>query len=267
MSDKYDLVPKDNIEIYKYIYYIETSLRELIIESLEKVDGYKWYKSRLPSDVLSKYRDAKKFEKNIKWVQLVPHHPIYYIDFSDIKKIIEKSDNWRDVFEAIFGRKDIINATLTEIEFIRNKVAHNRKATQRDIDIVKSGYTKILNTIGDDRLNGLILKSTATIDIYSQLVNLKEISEKIFYRCKMFQPIDDIKLWKSISNSWWFDSDYLNHEINQIETYYKAIEDYMDLPRMRGNGHKIESWINLTNFDEKYNLASIEIKNIILGQE
>ncbi|MHC5773960.1 Swt1 family HEPN domain-containing protein [Nostoc sp.] len=70
---------------------------------------------------------------------------------------MEKNDNWKGVFESIFGRKEIVSATLTEIEFIRNKIAHNRKATQSDINIIKSSYTKILNTIGEEKFNSLVL--------------------------------------------------------------------------------------------------------------
>jgi hypothetical protein len=267
MTSKHDLVPRDNIEIYEYIYCIETSLRELIIESLEKVSGSKWYNARLPNDVLTKYRNAKSFEQNIKWVQLVPHHPIYYIDFSDIKKVIEKNDNWKDVFESIFGRKEIVTTTLTEIEFIRNKVAHNRKVAARDVDIVKSGYTKILNTIGDARFSSLILRSTAIIDIYGQLANLQENAETIFRTCKTCKPINDTKLWKSISNSWWFDSNYLNHDLSPIEIYYAAIESYINLPQVRGCGYQIESWIHSIELEKKYTSANIEITNLISKQE
>ena len=83
-------VPKENIEIFCYLYRIETGLREFIIDSLNGLAGQRWYKTRLPSDVLVKYRKSRNSEKNIKWTQLIPHHPIYYLDFPDLRKIIER---------------------------------------------------------------------------------------------------------------------------------------------------------------------------------
>ncbi|WP_461947094.1 hypothetical protein [Nostoc sp.] len=96
---------------------------------------------------------------------------------------------------------------------------------------------------------------------------MKENSEKLFYICKNFKVIEDTKLWQSISNSWWFDSDYLIHNLNLIKIYYATIEDYMNLPRSRGSGHKIESWLISVDLDKKFNFALNQIKNIISGEE
>jgi hypothetical protein len=112
-------VPRENLDVYVYLYNIETALRELIIDLLSKVDGQKWYRTRLPKDILEKYRKGLDFEKSMPWYRLLPLHPIYYIDFPDLKKIIERDDNWRDAFKKIFGsRKDVIIVALSELEFV-----------------------------------------------------------------------------------------------------------------------------------------------------
>ena len=89
-----NLVPEENIRIYCHLYIIENAVRELIVELLSAIDGPRWYKKRLPGDVLGKYREGVEFERGIKWFQLIPLHPIYYIDFPDLKKIIERDNNW-----------------------------------------------------------------------------------------------------------------------------------------------------------------------------
>ncbi len=48
----YDAVPSENLAIYKLLYNVEVGLRELIIEVLEAKGGARWWKERLPSDVL-----------------------------------------------------------------------------------------------------------------------------------------------------------------------------------------------------------------------
>jgi hypothetical protein len=123
-------VPQENIEIFTILYQIETALRELIIEVLSKVEGSKWYLRRLPGDILQKYKDGRILERQIPWTQFIPHNPIYYVDFPHLKVIMERSDNWKDAFEPIFARKEVVIGILIEIEPIRNKIAHNRKATR-----------------------------------------------------------------------------------------------------------------------------------------
>ena len=91
-------VPEENLAIYKLLLIIEVGLREFLIEALEASCGSDWWKKRLPGDVLAAYRNGCRYERRIRWCQLVPHHPIYYVDFPDLKKVIQRSDNWKDVF-------------------------------------------------------------------------------------------------------------------------------------------------------------------------
>ena len=196
------LVPKENIEIYCYIYRIETALREFIIESLIAVDGSRWYKKRLPGDVLEKYREGIEFEKSAKWSQLVPHHPIYYIDFPDLKKIIEREDNWKDVFKGIFSRKDILSSTLAELEFIRNKIAHNRKATNVDVEIARAAYEKLSECIGGSYFDQLSAKCTCAMDISERLSELQGECKRTFRICKGCEQLGNVDIWESIRDKW-----------------------------------------------------------------
>src|SRR5690242_15851284 len=121
--------PEENGRCYSLMYAIENGIRELIIEELSNLEGPLWYKHRLPGDILTKYREAVRLQRQVVWTKMVPHHPLYYLDFPDLKKIIEREDNWKDSFSAIFTRKELISATLSEIEPTRNSLAHNRKLT------------------------------------------------------------------------------------------------------------------------------------------
>ena len=94
--------PTENCVLFCLFYEIETALRELIIEELEKVGGPTWYKAHLPGDIYEKYKRGLQYEKAISWSNMIPYHPIYYIDFADLRKIIENATNWKDVFLSIF---------------------------------------------------------------------------------------------------------------------------------------------------------------------
>jgi len=257
------MVPKENIQIYSYLYKIENGLRELIIKSLEDLDGPLWYKKRLPGDILEKYRKEIKIEKTVKWVQLVPHHPIYYVDFSDLKKILERKDNWDDAFKRIFGRQDILSSTLSELESIRNKIAHNRKATKHDLEVIKGAYAKLSEAIGKRQLEEFVMRRTLALDIPEQLIKLREECNKTSVICKNCEPLKRIDLWQLVQSEWWFDESYLGFKLDGIINYFKSIEEYSSLPRARGTGHEIEKWIKLNNIQEKYNVAQGDFMAIL----
>ncbi len=257
------LVPEENIEIYCYLYSIETALRELIIESLRAVDGSRWYKKRLPGDVLEKYREGVEFEKSVKWFQLVPLHPIYYIDFPDLRKIIEREDNWKDAFKRIFSRKDILSSTLAELEFIRNKIAHNRKATPKDVEIVRGAHGKLSEYIGTSYFRELSARCTCSKDISERLDELQRECERIFCICNNYERLEKIEIWESISAEWWFDESYLGYKLEAIADYFGTIDRYLALPRSRGSGHKVESWVKSSGIKEKYANAQIEFATIL----
>jgi len=257
------LVPRENIEIYCYLYRIETGLRELIIDSLETLSGPRWYKERLPGDILEKYRNGRECERNIKWTQLVPHHPIYYIDFADIKKIIIREDNWKDVFKNIFSQKEILSSTLSELEFIRNKIAHNRRATYTDVEVAKSAYIKLSEAVGKDYFNKLSKRCTCVTDILERLTELQKEAKRSFRICKNYEPLRDVEEWESIRKEWWFDETYLGNKLDGIKKYFKAMEEYITLPRTRGSGYKIESWVKSNDIETKYNDAQSEFSVLL----
>lgn len=257
------MIPQENITIYSHIYCIESSLRELIINSLEDIDGPQWYKKRLPGDILQKYRQAKEYELSFKWTQVIPQHPIYYIDFPDLKKIIERKDNWEDIFKDIFLEKNVLISIFSEVEFIRNKIAHNRKSTVKDVEIVKTAYLKLSTAIGEEYFNELVSRCTCILDIIDRLKNLRKEAESSYCACKNYEPLEKPKTWESICNEWWFDESYLCHPITEIHDYFQTIKDYSILPITRGSGYKIELWVKSNDIDNKYKKAESELSSLL----
>jgi hypothetical protein len=262
-----DIVPEENREIFCYLFAIEVGLRELIIDLLSKIEGERWYKKRLPEEILEKYKNSLNLERKIRWTQLISHHPLYYIDFSDLKVIIERNDNWNDVFKSVFGsNKIIIQATLEELNEIRNKIAHNRKATAKDQVIVKAAYNKILKTIGEDRFNILILKLTSVIDIKGLLKELRNEAKRLFYVCMRSKKVDNLEIWERISKKWWFDEIYLDSKIESIIEYFTKVEEYSKIPIIRGGGYKKDCWVKDNKIEYKYKNAELEFSVIFANE-
>jgi hypothetical protein len=253
-----NLIPKQNLEVYSYLFLFENAVRELIIDLFQVRYGERWYKKRLPPDVLDKFRKAIEHERNIKWIRLIPHHPIYYLDFPDLKKIIDRIDNWEEIFKDLFGtRKEVITNIFSELEPIRNRVAHNRKAVERDLFIVKEAHSKLSEMLGNKRMIELSSRCTSIDDVSEQLAALRKEGDDAFTTCIHLKPVT-LRIWKSIRDKWWFDETYLGHDLNAIIDYFNTIDQYTNLSRGRGSGHTIESWLKTNNIESKYLKAKDE---------
>lgn len=259
---------ENNMQAYKCIHIIENGLREFIIEEMTLKYGERWYKSHLPSNVLKTYKEGRLYEKNIKWNELIPHHPIYYIDFPNIKEIIERKDNWNEVFKETFHRSDIICTSLSEIEYIRNKVAHNRKISKKELILLESVYLKVESFIGENNLKRFALKCTAISNIIDKLSELRKNMKELFEICIDCKPILQLNNnFEDILKSWWFDESYINCKVDGIIEFYQLIKKYNQLNRHRGDGYKVEEWIKINDLIEIYNNAEKEFTEILKGSE
>lgn len=257
------LIPSINVQLYCLLFKIENTLRELIIESLSLLDGPRWYKSRLPEDILDRYKSSLVFERSIRWTKMIPHHPIYYIDFADLRKIIERNDNWDNAFKNIFVRKEVITAFFAELEPIRNKIAHNRKGSESDFHIVKGALSMLLEAIGDDKINQLLSKCTQVLDIKNTLIAFNDQINNIILQIKQYQIIEDVAFYKKLKSNWWFDDSYLNYNLENITLFMKKTSEYISLKRGRGVGHIIEKWVIDSNIGDYYEKAHIDLNNLL----
>ncbi len=260
----YSIIPLENVEAFKLLFNLENVLRELIIDSLSSLKGPRWYRRRLPGDILDKYKAALTIEKDIRWIHLVPHHPLYYLDFPDLRKIIEREDNWQDAFRALFGRKEILGATLSELEPIRNKVAHNRRVTMADVQALKTAQNALKASLGEERFVQLSCRCTSLPSLVEQLKTLQAEAEAAFQKCCHYDEIGTLPTWTSVRDEWWLDDSYLGTYISDVDRFFHLAEEYMQLPRRRGSGHLIEIWVKNSGLHSAY-ASAIDAFNKILA--
>lgn len=235
-------IPENNILAYELLYKLEVGIREFLIDTFGREDQ-KWWKQRLPSDVLDKLKEGREKERKIKWVELLPHHPLYYIDFPDLKKIIEIKDNWHDAFQAFFGDKDVFCGGLRELEPIRNKIAHSRRISENEVHMLKGNIAKFESAIGKERWEKLVIAQTIEQSISEKIISLRELSLSTYQKIIECSPVEDLGAWTALIQEWWFDDNYLCQDIVPIEKLHTFASDYMRLPRHRGSGHIIENWV------------------------
>ncbi|MCX7406587.1 MAG: Swt1 family HEPN domain-containing protein [Planctomycetales bacterium] len=201
------LFPETNCKVAGNLFVLEVGLRELIIETLSDVDGAQWYTTLLPPDVAQKYLRGRQAEKAAKWTTHVEHHPLYYVDFPDLAKVLEK--NWKATFQSLFSDKGVFLGNLKSLEPIRNKLAHNRKASLQDCAIVSGVLTTFESAIGKERLSGLVHKCSVApsiLEVMGQLVDEVAVSRDSM---ASLSPVVPLRRWPGVRDSWWFNGTFL----------------------------------------------------------
>lgn len=124
---------------------LESNLREFILTELSKIHGVNWWKKAIPPDI-RKNAEGKK-EKSVLLTPKDENIPlIQFIDFSELRKILEKRDN-RKVFGDILNPIDVYLMKLKELESIRNKLHHSRELSKKDVDKVVLYYQEFVDVL------------------------------------------------------------------------------------------------------------------------
>ncbi|MCD5390954.1 hypothetical protein LR007_03730 [candidate division NPL-UPA2 bacterium] len=124
-------VPPNNINAYRYLYRLENYIRKFVTSKLQEKypdqgKNKKWWKALLPKNVRDDIeKQIKEVSKNPWFSSKGPDDPMSYTTFGQLREIIEKKE---EAFKDSFSSKDmtILLGNLTMLEFLRNKVAHNR---------------------------------------------------------------------------------------------------------------------------------------------
>ncbi len=206
-SETPDFLPKSNREVSELLFAIEVGLRELIIEMLSESGGTKWHKTLLPSDVTEKYLRGRKAQLAAKWSSHVEHHPLYYIDFPDLAKVL--NTNWKKSFSDLFGAKEVFLGSLKSLEPIRNSLAHNRKVSEADVTLVRGVFSQFSTALGERRFYQLV-ETCSVAPAISELMD--RLSDEIDIVAREVSALESPRtpdVWESIWNAWWFDDEFL----------------------------------------------------------
>jgi hypothetical protein len=254
-------VPEENLEIYELLFRIETVLRELIIDALSTLDGPRWFQRRLPSECRDQFKLGLERDRATKWTTNVPHHPVYYINFPDLRLTIEQRENWASTFKDIFPKnKELVTTDLLELEFIRNKVAHNRRATSSDVDIVKAAHSKLSNALGPRRFELLVGRYTNEPNIPRHIQALLREVDVSYSLCARGRLVLRLDQWKLACRTWWwFDEAYLGRSLGRVNTYFERLEDYQRIPR---DSPTLASWARDQDIASRHIAARADLQSI-----
>ena len=124
---------------------VEHHLRMAIERKLRSLAGERWYRSRVPGQILQRWRERKKEDCRQRGDSF---GLIFYADFMDLSDIICRKDNWKDAFHPLFGSKEDIKISLQRLSPVRKAIAHNRPLVRTDQITLFSEAYRILATLG-----------------------------------------------------------------------------------------------------------------------
>ena len=124
---------------------LELHVRVLIEREMKAVVGDNWIRQRVPGPM----RDAWAAKRG-KAIQAgeKPLDLIHYADFTDYRVLIERRDNWNEVFKPVFGRKEDIRESWQRLFPIRIATMHARLISQDDELLLVVETKRILKAIG-----------------------------------------------------------------------------------------------------------------------
>jgi hypothetical protein len=106
---------------YEVFYSLETTIRQLVADSLEAAEGENWWDSpRIPPQIKQSAEKAQKREIDSA-VTPRSEDPLDFTSFGELGEIIKT--NW-DVFGAIFSSVKAVERVMANLNTLRGPIAH-----------------------------------------------------------------------------------------------------------------------------------------------
>ncbi len=130
-------VAEDNEQLaivaFQKLRKLERLLRTFIAGALADQFGPKWTKQRLPNGMLGncverqeKSRGGADYSDDVT----------AFMDFTDYSRVIDRTDNWKDVFQHVFCRREEIKESLQRLQPLRLATMHARSVSSFELLIL-----------------------------------------------------------------------------------------------------------------------------------
>ncbi len=106
---------------YELFYSLEKSIRSLVAETIEEVEGENWWNStRICQEIREEVKKSRKAEDD-SGVTSRSDDDIDYCTFGQLGQIIEKN---QDLFGSIFRNIKAVKGVMYRLNTLRNPIAH-----------------------------------------------------------------------------------------------------------------------------------------------
>ena len=128
-------------------------------------------------------------------------------------------------------------------------------------------YERLSTRIGQERFFELLARCTVQEAIPQALADLNRELRSAHQRCMRCETLEALGVWRRVEDEWWFDADYLGHELDAVQRSFALFEAYGYLPRSRGTGHKLEEWVKSQNIEQASAAAAEQLSVLLAAME
>jgi hypothetical protein len=130
---------RDMGHAYPYFYLFENSARGLVLSRMDEAYPAGWWdEAHVAREVIRDVSSRISNERAHRWHASRGGHPIFYTDLDDLRSIISR--HWKAAFESPLGDLTRVQAMFTEMEELRNVVAHNNPLEAHDLERLQSNF-------------------------------------------------------------------------------------------------------------------------------
>lgn len=141
------------VEAYQLLNELENMLRKLVAVRLASLSHQNWWDTRvqhcLHTDRRGRYQYEQYRNREVNDGDITPqnkqdHPDLFYLDLSELKRVIEDINNWNDGFSGDLKVLQNI-ARLDMFNRLRRKVAHNRFLSHRNLEELKQLHGQLMH--------------------------------------------------------------------------------------------------------------------------
>jgi hypothetical protein len=133
-------------EVYKLLYCLENSVRELVESTLrEKFGPEDWWSLGIPEKIRKSAEGRKRDDLKARWHGPRGESPLSYVDFPQYADVI--SEQWT-LFEDLLGDRDWVISYFNEMNRTRRALAHTGQLSATDVARMELRVDDWLRVVG-----------------------------------------------------------------------------------------------------------------------
>ena len=133
-------------DAHDWLQRFESHLRRFIDTVMTRTFGPEWPKHRLPNRMYDRWREKQQTAARAARAE----RPIVaYADFTDYASVITRQDNWRQLFQSCFERREDVRESFQRLYPIRLDTMHARFVSQDDELLLYVEVKRIMRAIKD----------------------------------------------------------------------------------------------------------------------
>jgi hypothetical protein len=237
-----ELIPAESQELFELHYVVEVGLREFCIEVLEARYGPRFWRERLPADLVATMRAALHAQRAVSWRDLAPQRPLAYLGLPELIGVLDDDELWGAVFCHHFRLRHTLIEWLRQLAQARKTLHANRRPSDAELQAARTAHYEVSKGVGSGWLRWRLLHPATADDCWALLDALEHELVEQGRRASAGEALLSPAAWDRVAAAWWFDHDYLGASVDALASYVSLLADYTRLLDVGATGAEVGAW-------------------------